>query len=411
MRFLLLVTTLILSLPSGAHVPVGDYDYKPVLADLRLLKLLNFPILSRDEEIKVGYAIITPEMEQKLSAASHIFGKCANFMALDDTEVSIFSIQNELKNLRELQEKNRKYAQLSFRSWNLSENPAITEALKEVNPENLQKTVQWLSAYPDRYNKSASPNKHLAELKSRLELLLQGTGLNYTLDFVPHRSTKQESVRLSLIGTDRPQEIIVLGGHLDSINTGFGGIGGGNGKAPGADDNASGSANRIEALRIVATKGQPQRTLEFFWYAGEESGLLGSNEIATDYKRSGKDVIAVLQLDMTLHPGSGPLVIGNVQDFTSAWLRDYLIEINDLYLKVKLVDDECGYACSDHASWHKQGYASLMPFEATTRTMNPHIHTPRDVINAQSNFEHSAVFSKIAVIFAMDLANSTRRQP
>jgi len=393
-----------------AHIPVDNYDYKPVIADLRLLKVLGFPVLSKDEEMKVGYTIITPSMEQKMSQASHFVGKCANFMALDDTEISLDAINKEFENLRTLHSSNQKYLSLSFRSLNLVENPAITEAIKEVSAENLKQTVTWLSSYPDRYNKSATPNRHVVELKARLEQMLQGQNLKYEISTVAHRSTKQETLKLVIPGADRPNEIVVLGGHLDSINAGFMGIGGG-GKAPGADDNASGSANLIEALRIIANKGQPQRTIEFYWYAGEESGLLGSNEIAVEYKRLGKDVVAVLQLDMTLFPGSGALTIGNVQDFTSAWLRDYLVDINNLYLKVKMVADECGYACSDHASWHKQGYPALMPFEATTKTMNPNIHTVRDLINPQSNFEHSAVFSKIAVIFAMDLANSNQRQP
>jgi leucyl aminopeptidase len=155
----------------------------------------------------------------------------------------------------------------------------------------------------------------------------------------------------------------------------------------------------------------PERTLEFFWYAGEESGLLGSAEIAEDYKNNGRDVVGVLQLDMTLFPGNGELVIGNVSDFTDAWLRDYFVRINDAYLHARLVDDKCGYGCSDHASWHRRGYATLLPFEATTQTMNPDIHTERDLITSRSSFSHSAVFARLAVIFALDLGNSTQRPP
>jgi leucyl aminopeptidase len=182
-------------------------------------------------------------------------------------------------------------------------------------------------------------------------------------------------------------------------------------QAPGADDNASGSANLIEALRIMLAQPQPQRSIDFFWYAGEEQGLLGSAEIAKTYKAQKADVIAVLQLDMTLYPGAGESIIGSMNDFTSAWLRDYLKAMNDTYLHAQIVDDKCGYGCSDHASWNRQGYPALMPFETTFRGMNHNIHTAKDVITPDSNFRHSMLYTKIALVMAMDLGNSDARQP
>ena len=97
-------------------------------------------------------------------------------------------------------------------------------------------------------------------------------------------------------------------------------------------------------------------------------------------------------------------------DFTSAWLRGYLVDLNDMYIKAKIINDKCGYGCSDHASWHKQGYPTIMPFEATFSGMNSNIHTARDVINPDSSFQHAAIFSKIALAIALDLGNSTLRE-
>ena len=151
--------------------------------------------------------------------------------------------------------------------------------------------------------------------------------------------------------------------------------------------------------------------MDFFWYAGEESGLLGSAEIAKTYKANKQNVIAVLQLDMTLFPGAGELTIGSMTDFTSAWLRDYLKAINPIYLKAQISEDQCGYGCSDHASWFRQGYPTLMPFEATMNSMNEDLHTPQDVITPKSSFSHSVMFTKLALVFAMDLANSDIHQP
>jgi leucyl aminopeptidase len=228
----------------------------------------------------------------------------------------------------------------------------------------------------------------------------------YTVDLISHKSTRQKSIRVSLTGSERPTEIVAIGGHVDSINQEwFGGH-----AAPGADDNASGSACVLEALRIVSHGAQPQRTVEFFWYAGEESGLLGSAEIARDYKAQNKDVVGVVQLDMTSFAGAGSNTIASMNDFTSAWMRSYFVGINDAYVKAKILDDRCGYGCSDHASWYKQGYPTIMPAEAPMRTMNTKLHTSKDLIDSDTSFGHAALFARAAVAVALDLGNSTARQ-
>jgi carboxypeptidase Q len=67
-------------------------------------------------------------------------------------------------------------------------------------------------------------------------------------------------------GTDKKDEIVMLGGHLDSWHTGTG-----------ATDNAAGCAVAIEAMRILKALGvQPRRTIRIALWSGEEQGLLGS---------------------------------------------------------------------------------------------------------------------------------------
>ena len=67
-------------------------------------------------------------------------------------------------------------------------------------------------------------------------------------------------------GTDKPDEVIMLGGHLDSWHA-----------ATGATDNAIGCAIMMEAARILKTLGvKPRRTIRVALWSGEEQGLLGS---------------------------------------------------------------------------------------------------------------------------------------
>lgn len=397
------------ALPASAHVaPLGEFQTKPILADLRDLRALNIPVLAKEESVDVGYAVVTPLMLQRLQERAHKVGKCGGFEDMSNDSMLMSSgFDHILTEMAKIKEKDDFYERAPFKTLALEKNSSIEAALGEVSESNLRSYVQWLSSFPNRNNRDPQPNRHVSEMKMRLEAMLSEASIPYEISEITHASTKQNTLRVRLPGSARPQEVVVLGGHLDSINQSWGG---GN-AAPGADDNASGSANLIEALRILMNKPQPQRTIEFYWYAGEESGLLGSAEIAKQYKAESKDVVAVLQLDMTLFPGSGELVIGSMTDFTSAWLRDYLKAMNDTYLHARIVDDKCGYGCSDHASWNRQGYPALMPFEATFRASNKKIHTSNDVISPDSNFKHSAVYTKIAVVMGMELANSTARQP
>src|SRR5262249_37093400 len=67
-------------------------------------------------------------------------------------------------------------------------------------------------------------------------------------------------------GTDKKDEIVMLGGHLDSWQAGTG-----------ATDNGAGCAVMMEAMRIIQSLGlQPRRTIRIALWTGEEQGLLGS---------------------------------------------------------------------------------------------------------------------------------------
>jgi leucyl aminopeptidase len=348
--------------------------------------------------------LLTPKQLARLSHKMHEAGKCGGFEVLPKRGLA--SAMDALSDLSALVRRDRALELSRSLKISMEKRPEIEAALREVKEENIRASVEWLQAFPTRYNKDSTANAHVDQLAAKLSELVKGFKGNAAVELVSHTSTPQKSIRVRLEGTKRPSEIVVMGGHLDSIA----GWGGGS-RAPGADDNASGSSCLIEALRVLVARGPAERTIEFYWYAGEESGLLGSAEIARAYKAANKDVVGALQLDMTMFPGSGQLVIGNVDDFTSPWLRAYLVAMNDTYLGVRLIPDRCGYACSDHASWYRQGYPTLMPFESDTANMNRQIHTANDVISAQTSFAHAAVFAKIAVVMGMDLANSSARQP
>ncbi|MGA2658790.1 MAG: M20/M25/M40 family metallo-hydrolase [Verrucomicrobiota bacterium] len=74
-------------------------------------------------------------------------------------------------------------------------------------------------------------------------------------------------------GADLKEEIVMLGGHLDSWHAGTG-----------ATDNGAGAVAAMEAARIIAAlKLQPRRTIRVALWSGEEQGLLGSKAYVTSH--------------------------------------------------------------------------------------------------------------------------------
>ena len=224
-----------------------------------------------------------------------------------------------------------------------------------------------------------------------------------TVELYEHPGWTQPSVILTIPGTTLPDEVVVLGGHLDSIT---GDNGNANFAAPGADDNASGIAVLSEVIRATLANGfRPDRTVKFMGYAAEEVGLRGSQEIANAYQQSGVNVIAVLQLDMTAFRGSvNDIVL--ISDFTNGPLNNFVGRLVDTYQpNLSRTSSACGYACSDHASWTAAGFPASFPHEAKFGEGNPHIHTANDTLDVfGNNANHAIKFAHLAAAFMVETA-------
>jgi carboxypeptidase Q len=87
-------------------------------------------------------------------------------------------------------------------------------------------------------------------------------------------------------GSERPDEWIVVGAHLDSWDM-----------ATGAQDNGSGCAMVLEAARAIAAGRAPRRSIRFILWAGEEEGFLGSRAYATAHAAELQNCVAALNAD------------------------------------------------------------------------------------------------------------------
>lgn len=95
-------------------------------------------------------------------------------------------------------------------------------------------------------------------------------------------------------GTKYPDEVIVVGGHLDSWDL-----------ATGATDNGLGSFSVLDMARCFAALDlHPERTIRFILFMGEEQGLLGSTALVNEWERTGElaRVKCMINLDMSGDP-------------------------------------------------------------------------------------------------------------
>lgn len=388
----------------------GETPRQPVLLNMDILHEIKVEPIISDPKLGLGIANLTQNHLKHVSYLAHTkYKRCGGFEALELSASELASSEGQAL-LYSLEKRAQKESHIkNFVSFvapsDVQEKPDVTKALEQIDASRIALDVAWLSSYETRYHRAPTKNDHVYDFKERLEMWAETSKLPIEIELIEHNRTDQLTVMFRIEGKDRPEETVVLGGHLDSINSGWGSL------APGADDNASGSASLLEALRVLLQQVQPERTIEFFWYAGEESGLLGSAEIAKHYKEQEIDVIGALQLDMTSFPGSGANTFAFITDYTSAWLTQYLDDLNTVYVGAKAKRSKCGYGCSDHASWYRQGFPSAFPHEASFQDSNHNIHTTEDVIENGLDFNHASIFAELALAFAMDLANSTGREP
>ncbi len=285
--------------------------------------------------------------------------------------------------------------------YTIDNGPVVQALMAGVQESNVRGTITSLAAFFTRYHTTQTGQDSANWIRNQWAGFAQGRpDVTVQLFAHPSATTPQPSVILTIQGATLPSEVVVLGAHQDSIN------GGATGRAPGADDDASGVASLSEVIRVAMANGyRPARTVKFMAYAAEEVGLRGSADIAAQHRSANVNVVGVLQLDMTNYKGSASIDFALVTDRTNADQNAFVGQLIDTYLGLPRSNTQCGYACSDHASWNTQGYVASFPHEAPLASSNPFIHTANDTL-AQSgnNANHAVKFSRLAAAYLAELA-------
>lgn len=290
--------------------------------------------------------------------------------------------------------------------FNISESVLVNQSINLVNSENIKNHIQVLENYGTRRHDTAKAKQAVLDLKTKWETMIAASGrTDISVKIVDHINTPMPSLIMTFTGKETPSEFVIIGGHSDSISD--------TNSAPGADDNASGIATLTEMIRVLlAVNYQPKKTVEFMAFSAEEIGLVGSNEIATDYANNNVDVLAYVQFDMTNYKGSTKDVYLTTDSYNSNDLNLFLMELMEHYNKTgshifTYGNTICNYGCSDHFSWAQNGYNAAFPFEATMDEHNPYIHSSQDKLSiSNNNANHATKFAKLGLEFIIEAAKS-----
>ncbi len=176
--------------------------------------------------------------------------------------------------------------------------------MNEVQTASIRNVFD--SIYGERNQYSETAEKHLQTVRGRINgwfkacglksIYQKETGLLEELDTLRelldvYVTTPRDSFRLTNVigtkyGTDKPNEFVLLIAHYDTS------VG-----SPGYDDNTTGVAGLIEAMRVLS-KHNFSRSIRFIAMDAEESGLWGSYKFSTSVDRAKETIVGVINLDM-----------------------------------------------------------------------------------------------------------------
>ncbi|MCJ8273393.1 MAG: M20/M25/M40 family metallo-hydrolase, partial [Psychrosphaera sp.] len=381
--------------PQQYWITMGQ-DALPELKQVGGKEFMMTSVVSHNSK-KVSIAQINEGQLSSLSRLMHDnHNRCGGYMVHDSLQSAMIEQQQTV-------------VPAAFVASALTEATTVNALLPNLAKENIVDTITYLSTtFNNRYYTTSGGANASDGLKARWEGIVAGKAWA-SVNQIAHSGYGQKSVEVILTGSEKPEDIIVIGGHLDSTI----GSTSESSTAPGADDDASGIATLTEVLRVyVENNVQPKRTVKFYAYAAEEVGLRGSGDIANKAASDGDNVVGVMQLDMTNYDGSVN-DITMMTDYASSTQNSYIASLLDTYLPaISYGYDSCGYGCSDHASWTSAGFPASMPFETRMSEYNPRIHSTTDTLaNMDSTGAKALKFAQMALAYVVEMAADTSTTP
>lgn len=200
---------------------------------------------------------------------------------------------------------------LSAQNPSSQPDPQIKQMVEEISVQNLKAIVRKLAGFETRHSLSTtkSDKRGIGAARNWVEAefkkYAQASGGRLKVEQDPfilepdgkrvNRRVEMRNVMATLKGTNpNDDRVFIISGHLDSRNTD---IMDSTGKAPGANDDASGVALVMEMARIMSKREFPA-TIVFVAVQGEEQGLLGAEHLAKRAKNEKWNLVAMITNDI-----------------------------------------------------------------------------------------------------------------
>jgi len=201
------------------------------------------------------------------------------------------------------------------------------------------------------------------------------------------------------LGTDYPNQKFIICAHYDDMPSGS--------IAPGADDNASGTAAVLEAARIIS-QYISEYTIIYALWDEEEQGMIGGAYYAQLAQAADELILGVVNLDMIAYDSDndnvGEIHIRSIANSLS--LKDKMLEVNTSYnigIMPSIINP--GTTASDQASFWNNGYGALLLIEEYYGgDFNAYYHSTNDLIT-HFNQPYYLKMSQAAIGTIATLAN------
>lgn len=171
----------------------------------------------------------------------------------------------------------------------------VASQISSPSADRLLATVEKLASFPTRNSLSSGLADACEWIASAYNAIPGVKAELMKFTFPQGRRIPEDTPAVQVVAV-LPGETdarVIVGGHIDSLNLAADAK---TGRAPGANDDASGVAVALECARLLAGK-KHRNTLVFVAFSGEEQGLLGSRALAARAKESGWKVLGVLNND------------------------------------------------------------------------------------------------------------------
>jgi hypothetical protein len=219
---------------------------------------------------------------------------------------------------------------------------------------------------------------------------LRGWGYDVELQEFAPNGTSTANVVATLKGTAQADAVYVVSSHLDSVAGG-----------PGADDDGSGIAILLEIARVL--KDHPQAaTIQFAFFTGEESGLLGAREFVRRFVADKVNVVGALNNDMVGFANDHRM--DNTIRYSNPGIRDVQYAASLLFTRLTL------YSAKYYKSTDAQAYTDALGevvggIGSYPVLSSPHYHQASDVMETIS-FPQLAETGKATVGAIVYMASS-----